>query len=153
MPLVNEFRSGDGLYTNKQLIKLYDSACVNPILVAEQIKTGDGIFASLGSLISPALKLVSANKDLIKSGIQSAGSVIQAGKNINDAVNSTRKVDTEINYLKKLKNHIDLLNKEASSSPTNTNSSLSDAQQKALKETVQNMPTNKKPHGKGLRVY
>ena len=46
MPLINEFRSGgDGLYTAKQHVKLYDSAFVNPVIVSEQIKNGKGIFS------------------------------------------------------------------------------------------------------------
>ena len=74
MPLINEFQlGGDGLYTTKQHVKLYDSAFVNPMIVSEQIKSGDGIFSALGSLITSGVNFATANKDLIQAGIQSAG--------------------------------------------------------------------------------
>ena len=106
-----------------------------------------------------------ANKDLIQAGVQSVGSVIQAGKNINDAVNSTRKANAEIDNLNKLKRHIALLNKEKeaaqstkdASEPSapkpDPNSSLSKVQVDAIKESLKNMSANKKPRGKGFRVY
>ena len=112
MPLVNNFRTGDGFYTTKQITKLYDSAYVNPLVISEQIKHGEGIFSGLGSLINTGVNFAMANKDLIQAGVQSAGSVIQVGKNINDTVNSTRKANAEIDNLNKLKRHIALLNKE-----------------------------------------
>ena len=148
MPLINEFQSGgDGLYTTKQHAKLYDSAFVNPMIVSEQIKSGDGIFSGLGSLFTSGVNFATANKDLIQAGIQSTGSIIQAGKNINDAVNSMRKVnaevDAEVDALKKVKKHIEALKKE----PT---SLLSQDQEKAIKESLKSIP---KPRGKGFRIY
>ena len=163
MPLVNNFRTGDGYYTTKQLTKLYDSAYVNPLVVSEQIKHGEGIFSGLGSLINSGVSFATANKDLIQAGVQSAGSVIQAGKNINDAVNSTRKANAEIDNLNKIKRQIELLNKEkeaalstkGASTPSalSTSSSLSKVQEDAIKESLKNMSINKKPRGKGFRVY
>ena len=55
MPLINDFRSDEGFYTLKQRVKLYDSANVNPMVVSEQIKNGEGIFLGLGNLISPVV--------------------------------------------------------------------------------------------------
>ena len=76
MPLINEFQSGgDGLYTTKQHVKLYDSAFVNPMIVSKQMN-GDGIFSGLGSLFTSGVNFATANKDLIQAGIQSAGSII-----------------------------------------------------------------------------
>ena len=144
MPLINEFQwGGDGLYTTKQHVKLYDSAFVNPMIVSEQIKSGDGIFSGLGSLFTSGVNFATANKDLIQAGIQSAGSIIQAGKNINDAVNSTRKVNAEVDALKKVRKHIEALKKE----PT---SLLSQDQEKAIKESLKSIP---KPRGKGFCIY
>ena len=169
MPLINDFRSGDGYYTTKQITKLYDSAYVNPLVVSEEIKHGEGIFSGLGSLINTGVNFVKANKDLIQAGAQSAGSVIQAGKNINDAHNSTRKANAEVDYVNKLKRHIALLNKEKEAAlstkgasepsapkpdPNGTpSSSLSKVQEDAIKESLKNMSANKKPRGKGFRVY
>ena len=157
MPLINEFGNQVVmvLYTKKQHVKLYDSAFVNPVLVSEQIKNGEGIFSGLGSLITSGVNFATANKDLIQAGIQSTGSIIQAGKNINDAVNSTRKVNAEIDALKKVRKHIEALNRE----PVVSNNSstrvvptplLSQDQEKALKESLKSIP---KPRGKGFRIY
>ena len=147
MALINEFQlSGDGLYTTKQYVKLYDSAFVNPMIVSEQKKSSDGIFSGLGSLFISGVNFATANKDLIQAGKQSAGSIVQAGKNINDAVNSMRKVNAEADALKKIRNirkHIEALKKE----PT---SLLSQDQEKAIKESLKSIP---KPRGKGFRIY
>ena len=150
MPLINVF--GNGLvYTKKQRIKLYDSALVNPMIVSEQIKTGEGIFSGLGSLITSGVNFATANKDLIQAGIQSTGSIIQAGKNINDAANSTRKANAEIDAFKKVRKHIEALSRESvvsnNSSPSTT---LSQDQEKAVKESFKSIP---KPRGKGFRIY
>ena len=68
MPLINVFQSGgDVLYTTKQHVKLYDSAFVNTMIVSEQIKSGDGIFSGLGSLIISGVNFATANKDLIQA--------------------------------------------------------------------------------------
>ena len=157
MPLINNFRSGDGFYTTKQSVNLYNSANVNPMIVSEQIKNGEGIFSGLGSLISSGVKIATANKDLIQAGVKTTGSVIQAGKNINDAINSTRKVNAEIDNLKKIKKQIELLNNKSNNISSNidnniNNSSLSEAQQNAIKQSLQNV-TNKKTKGKGFRIY
>ena len=141
MPLIQS--GGDGLYTTKQHVKLYDSVFVNPMIVSEQIKSGDRIFSGLGSLFTSGVNFATANKDLILAGIQSTGSIIQAGKNINDAVNSTRKVNAEIDALKKVRKHVEALKKE----PT---SLLSQDQEKAIKESLKSIP---KPRGKGYRIY
>ena len=149
MSLINEFQSGgDGLYTTKQHVKLYDSAFVNPMIVSEQIKSGDGIFSGLGSMFTSGVNFATANKDLIQAGIQSAGSIIQAGKNINGAVNSMRKVNAEVDALKKVRKHIEALKKE----PTTVASTslLSQDQEKAIKESLKSIP---KPRGKGFRIY
>ena len=135
MPLVNDFRSGDGYYTTKQLVNFYDSANVS-----EQIKNGDGIFASLSSLIAPAVNFATANKDLIQAGVQTAASITQAGKNINDAVNSSHKFKSELDVLKKVKSQIERMNKEQPSS-------LSKEQINAVKEGLKSVS------GKGLRIY
>ena len=152
MPLINDFRSGDGFYTTKQSVNLYNSANVNPMIVSEQIKNGEGIFSGIGSLISSGVKLATANKDLIQAGVKTTGSVIQAGKNINDAINSTRKVNAEIDNLKKIKKQIELLNNKSNNDNNINNSSLSEAQQNAIKQSLQNV-TNKKTKGKGFRIY
>ena len=144
MPLINEFHSGgDGLYTTKQHVKLYDSAFVNPM-----IKSGDGIFSGLGSLFTSVVNFATANKDLTQAGIQLTGSIIQAGKNINDAVNSTRKVNAEVDALKKIRKHREALKKE----PTMVASTslLSQGQEKAIKESLKSIP---KPRGKGFHIY
>ena len=153
MPLVNQFQSGDGFYTTKQQIKLYESSYVNP---SEQIKTGHGIFSSFSNLISPITNFASANKDLIQAGVQSTSSVIQAGKAINDAVNSSRKANAEIDLLNKIKKRIELVNKEkeaainaSSNEPNNMTSTLSNEQ----KSVVINGLKNISKKGKGFRVY
>ena len=134
MPLVNDFKSGDGYYTTKQLVNFYDSTNTNPLVV------GEGIFASLSSLIAPAVNFATANKDLIQAGVQTAASITQAGKNINDAANSTRKVKSELDVLKKVKSQIERMNKEQPSS-------LSKEQINAVKEGLKSVS------GKGLRIY
>ena len=142
MPLVNDFKSGDGYYTTKQLVNFYDSANTNPLVVSEQIKNGDGIFASLGSLIAPAVNFATANKDLIQAGAQTAASLTQAGKNVNDTIISSRKFKSELDVLKKLKSQIGHMKQEKEPS-----SSLSKEQTTAIKEGLKSMT------GKGFRIY
>ena len=97
MPLINEFQlGGDGLYTTKQYVKLYDSAFVNPVIVFEQIKNGKGIFSDLGSLIISGVNFATANIDLIQAGIQSTGSVIQAGKILTMLLTQQEKLTQEL---------------------------------------------------------
>ena len=136
MPLVNDFKSGDGYYTTKQLVNFYDSTNTNPLVV------GEGIFASLSSLIAPAVNFATANKDLIQAGVQTAASITQAGKNINDAANSTRKVKSELDVLKKVKSQIERMKQEKEQP-----SSLSKEQINAVKEGLKSVS------GKGLRIY
>ena len=110
MPLL----TGDGfdkLQTKKQFVNLYDSAHINPMIVGEQIKNGEGIFSSIGSLITAGTNFVKTNSELIKTGTSAASNIASAGKNINDAINSTRKVNEEINQLRKLKERIAIMNK------------------------------------------
>ena len=104
IPLVNDFRSGEEFYTTKQYIKLYNSAHVNPLIVSKQLNNGEGVFAGLGRLLSSGANFVMTNKDLIQIGVRYTGSVIQAGKNINEAVNPARKANAEIDTLKIIKN-------------------------------------------------
>ena len=124
------------------------SYMIQPLIVSEQIKSGDGIFSALGSLFTSGVNFATANKDLIQAGIQSAGSIIQAGKNINDAVNSTKKVNAEVDALKKVRKHIEAIKNE----PTMVASTslLSQDQEKAIKESLKSTP---KPRGKGFRIY
>ena len=97
-------------------------------------------------MITSGVNFATVNKDLIQAGIQSTGSVIQAGKNINDAINSTRKVNAGIDALKKVRRLIEL-NREP---VVSNNSSLSQDQEKTIKESLKSVP---KPRGKGFRIY
>ena len=92
--------------TEKQL-KHFKS--YNEILPAQ--KTGDGLFSSIGSLISAGTNFNKSNGDAIKTGTQALSNVSFVGKNMNDAVKLNKKINAELEQLKRIKT-IQKLNKK-----------------------------------------
>ena len=91
MPLIDKKKQGGSLnMTEKQLrnfIKYNDQL---PATLPH--KSGDGILSSLGSLITAGTSFIKSNADVIKTGTQAISNAASAGKNINDAVNATKKI-------------------------------------------------------------
>ena len=98
MPLIDIEKQGGSL-SNKQIrnYKKYNN-----------LQEGDGIFSGLSSLITPAVNFIKSNADVIKTGTQAISNVSTAGKNINDAVNATKKINAEIDQLKRIKEYTKL---------------------------------------------
>ena len=63
----------------------------------------DGLFSGLSNLITPEINFIKSNDDVIKTGTQAISNVSTAGKNINDAINATKKINAEIDQLKIIK--------------------------------------------------
>ena len=87
MPLIDIDKQGGSL-SNKQIrnLKKYNDASKN------YLQEGDGIFSGLSNLITPVVNFIKSNADVIKTGTQAISNVSTAGKNINDAVNATKKL-------------------------------------------------------------
>ena len=156
MPLIDIEKQGGSL-SNKQIrnFKKYNN-----------LQEGDGLFSGLSSLITPAVNFIKSNADVIKTGTQAISNVSTAGKNINDAVNATKKINAEIDQLKRIKEYTKLKNKkpniikyEPNSNQTSTTNKLAsakansvtqlDAQQKAAIESL----TKNLSKGSGFKIY
>ena len=119
------------------------------------LQEGDGLFSGLSSLITPAVNFIKSNADVIKTGTQAISNVSTAGKNINDAINATKKINAEIDQLKRIKEYTKLKNKnpniikfEPNSNQTSTTNKL-DAQQKtAIESLAKNLSK-----GSGFKIY
>ena len=70
------------------------------------------MFSSLSNLIIPAINFIKSNADVIKTRNQAISNVLTTGKNINDATNATKKVNAEIEQLKRIKEYTKLKNKK-----------------------------------------
>ena len=70
------------------------------------LQEGGGFFLGLCNLIAPAVNFIKLNADVIKTGTQAISNVSTAGKNINDAINATKKTNAEIEQLKRIKEYI-----------------------------------------------
>ena len=81
MPLIDIEKQGD-YFSNKQMrnLKKYND-----------LQEGDGLFSGLINIISPAVNFIKSNADVIKTGTQAISNVSTAEKNINDAINATKK--------------------------------------------------------------
>ena len=99
MPLIDIEKQGGSL-SNKQMrnFKKYNDL------------QGDGLFSGLSNLITPAINFIKSNADVIKTGTQAISNVSTAGKNINDAINATKKTNAEIEQLKRIKEYTKIKN-------------------------------------------
>ena len=102
MPLIDIEKQGGSL-SNKQMrnLKKYND-----------LQEGDGLFSGLSNLITPAVNFIKSNADVIKTGTQAISNVSTAGKNINNAINATRKINAEIDQLKRIKEYTKLKTKK-----------------------------------------
>ena len=64
------------------------------------LQEGDGLFSGLSNLITPAVNFIESNADVITTGTQAISNVSTAGKNINNAINATKKLNAEIDQRK-----------------------------------------------------
>ena len=132
---------------------------------------GEGLFSGLSSLISSGANFIKANSEVIKTAGSAGANVAGATKNIVDAVNSTKKLNAEIDQLKKIKEYREKLTLQNRNNkpkekeqvitytPTDTNkpltaginSQLNQQQQNAIESLAKNL--SKKRLGKGLRIY
>ena len=170
MPLVNRFESGNLYYSKKQLRNFNQYSEALPTI--ETAFAGDEIFSAIGSLIAPATNFMKANSELIKPVTSSAANLTSAGKNISDAVNTTKKANEEIEQLKRIryytKNKANTSNatKIISYTPTEEGSSsstkLNKQQESAIEKLAQNLSKQKLASagadsvmrlGKGFKMY
>ena len=101
MPLIDIEKQGGSL-SNKQIrnLKKYNDAESSS---KNYLQEGDGLFSGSSNLITPAVNFFKSNADAIKTGTQAISNVSTAGKNINDAISATKKVNAEIDQLKRIK--------------------------------------------------
>ena len=159
MPLVDIEKQGGSL-SNKQMrnFKKYSHDRAG----ANNLQEGDGLFSGLSNLITPAINFIKSNADVIKTGTQAISNVSTAGKNINDAVNATKKINAEIKQLERIKKYTkyknikkpNIIKYEPNKNQTLTTNKLPgdtqlDAQQKAA---VQSLAKNLSK-GSGFKIY
>ena len=64
--------------------------------------TGDGIFSNVGNLVSPAVKLISNNKDLIANAAKGAAAVGGIAATIGSIVKANKELE-QLNQIQKLR--------------------------------------------------
>ena len=171
MPLINK-HGGNGLenITMKKIRNFNKFHTTIPTITTANLPVveGEGLFSGLSSLISSGANFIKANSEVIKTAGSAGANVAGATKNIVDAVNSTKKLNAEIDQLKKIKEYREKLTqnnkpKEKEQVITYThadtnkpltvgiNSQLNQQQQNAIESLAKNL--SKKKLGKGLRIY
>ena len=162
MPLINQHK-GNGLENiTMKRIRNFNKFNTNiPTITTTNLPVveGEGLFSGLSSLLSSGVNLIKANSEVIKTVGSAGANVAGATKNIVDAVNSTKKVNAEIDQLKKIKdyraNKIKEKEKIITYTPivpqTKSDKQLNQQQQNAIESLAKNL--SKKRLGKGLRIY
>ena len=172
MPLINQYKGNGFENVTLKRIRNFNKFHTNiPTIRTTNLPVveGEGLFSGLSSLLSSGVNLIKANSEVIKTVGSAGANVAGASKNIVDAVNSTKKVNAEIDQLKKIKDYrANLLqnqkNKikekeeiitytpiERNKPLTGSDKQLNQQQQNAIESLAKNL--SKKKLGKGLRIY
>ena len=103
MPLIDIEKQGD--YAESGSMNHLSNKQIRNFEKYNDLQEGDGLFSGLSNLITPAVNFIKSNADVIKTGTQAISNVSTAGKNINDAINATKKMNAEIEQLKRIKEY------------------------------------------------
>ena len=108
MPLINQ-NKGNGIedITMKK-VRNFNKFHINiPTIATTNIPyvEGEGLFSGLSNLISSGVNFVKTNSEVIKTVGSAGANTASAVKYITDAVNSTKKLNAEIDQLKRIKEY------------------------------------------------
>ena len=166
MPLINQHKGNGFEDVTMKKIRNFNKFHTNvPTITTTNLPVveGEGLFSGLSSLISSGANFIKTNSEVIKTVGSAGANVAGASKNIVNAVNSTKKLNAEIEQLKKIKEYRKNKTKEKEQvitytptetnkpSTAGTNSQLNQQQQNAIESLAKNL--SKKRLGKGLRIY
>ena len=108
MPLINQ-NKGNGFedITMKKVRNFNKFHLNTPTIATTNIPyvEGEGLFSGLSNLISSGVNFVKTNSEVIKTAGSAGANTASAVKNITDAVNSTKKLKSEIDQLKRIKEY------------------------------------------------
>ena len=174
MPLINQ-NKGNGFedITMKKVRNFNKFHLNTPTIATTNIPyvEGEGLFSGLSNLISSGVNFVKTNSEVIKTVGSAGANTASAVKNITDAVNSTKKLNAEIDQLKRIKEYRSKKEtekekiKEREKEPTITftpennkmsiqkTSTLNQQQKNAIENISKNLSKKKLGKGNGLRIY
>ena len=165
MPLIIEHK-GNGLenISMKKVRNFNKFHLHTPTIATTDIPfiEGDGLFSGLSNLISAGANFIKTNSEVIKTVGSAGANTANAIKSINDAVNSTKKVNAEIDQLKRIREYnlkkTKEKEKEKEKEPIITHlkqntSTLNQEQKNSLETLAKNLSTKKLGKGAGLRIY
>ena len=174
MPLINQ-NKGNGFedITMKKVRNFNKFHLNTPTIATTNIPyvEGEGLFSGLSNLISSGVNFVKTNSEVIKTAGSAGANTASAVKNITDAVNSTKKLNAEIDQLKRIKEYRSKKEtekekiKEREKEPTITftpennkmsiqkTSTLNQQQKNAIENISKNLSKKKLGKGNGLRIY
>ena len=108
MPLINQHKGNGFEDITMKKIRNFNKFHTNiPTITTTNLPVveGEGLFSGLSSLISSGANFIKANSEVIKTVGSAGANVAGASKNIVNAVNSTKKLNAEIEQLKKIKEY------------------------------------------------
>ena len=108
MPLINQNRGNGFEDITMKKVRNFNKFHLNtPTIATTNIPyvEGEGLFSGLSNLISSGVNFVKTNSEVIKTASSAGANTASAAKNITDAVNSTKKLNAEINQLKRIKEY------------------------------------------------
>ena len=108
MPLINQ-NKGNGIedITMKKVRNFNKFHLNTPTIATTNIPyvEGEGLFPGLSNLISSGVNFVKTNSEVIKTVGSAGANTASTVKYITDAVNSTKKLNAEIDQLKRIKEY------------------------------------------------
>ena len=178
MPLINQNRRNGFEDITMKKVRNFNKFHLNtPTIATTNIPyvEGEGLFSGLSNLISSGVNFVKTNSEVIKTVGSAGANTASAAKYITDAVNSTKKLNAEIDQLKRIKEYrskketekekIKEKIKEREKEPTITftpennkmsiqkTSTLNQQQKNAIENISKNLSKKKLGKGNGLRIY
>ena len=174
MPLINQNRGNGFEDITMKKVRNFNKFHLNiPTIATTNIPyvEGEGLFSGLSNLISSGVNFVKTNSEVIKTVGSAGANTASAAKNITDAVNSTKKLNAEIDQLKRIKEYRSKKEtekekiKEREKEPTITftpennkmsiqkTSTLNQQQKNAIENISKNLSKKKLGKGNGLRIY
>ena len=174
MPLINQNRGNGFEDITMKKVRNFNKFHLNiPTIATTNIPyvEGEGLFSGLSNLISSGVNFVKTNSEVIKTVGSAGANTASAVKNITDAVNSTKKLNAEIDQLKRIKEYRSKKEtekekiKEREKEPTITftpennkmsiqkTSTLNQQQKNAIENISKNLSKKKLGKGNGLRIY
>ena len=174
MPLINQNRGNGFEDITMKKVRNFNKFHLNtPTIATTNIPyvKGEGLFSGLSNLISSGVNFVKTNSEVIKTASSAGANTASAAKSITDAVNSTKKLNAEIDQLKRIKEYRSKKEtekekiKEREKEPTITftpennkmsiqkTSTLNQQQKNAIENISKNLSKKKLGKGNGLRIY